>query len=803
MPVRGILIFVFSFITTGVCFSQIASVQGKIINENNEAVDHVTIHWPEGNKTMVADSSGNYKIDLPSDKKLIIFIKRIGYKDQEIQIKLKPGETRSLDIRLEQKVKTLDSVIVEGNKNLDDKRNYVSTFKIDPKIPKYLPSAFGDFNKILATVGLGVVTNSELSSQYAVRGGNFDENLVYVNDIEIYRPFLVRAGQQEGLSFVNPDMVSDIEFSAGGWQAKYGDKLSSVLAIKYKEPKKLKASVTASLLGGSIHAEGSTKNERITIVVGARDKSSQYLLNTLPTQGQYKPRFIDVQSYVTFDLTKRKDSTDRDRRTTLGILTSYANNRYLIAPTTSKTNFGTADSTLSLDINFQGQEILNYDTYQNGIKFSHRFKNNKLKTDFILSGVHSTEREYSDVNSEYKLSQVNSDPSSANFNQSIFVKGTGAEYDHSRNKLEVNTVTLAHKGYYYMNDKNAFEWGASLGKEIIQDNLSEYSFSDSAQYVKITNSLNSGANLNTLRTQGYLQHTFDPSSRHSFTYGARFNHSSLNHQLTVSPRAQYSFHPKWKRDMLFKASAGIYQQSPFYREMRDFNGNVNTNLKAQTSYHFIIGFDYNFKISDRKFKFISEVYYKYMTNIVPYDMDNVRLRYYAKNDAIAYAMGADFRISGEFIKGEQSWFSLSFLSTKEDVNGTGYIRRPTDQLMTAGIFFQDHIPNIPSLKVFVNLVYGSGLPFGPPNNPLYRAALSGQSYNRVDIGFSKLITFQDKNVHNSKVFESLWISLEVLNLLGISNTISYSWIADYNGNQYAVPNTLSQRFVNLRMIAKF
>jgi hypothetical protein len=800
LRILSILLLLFSFEKT---FAQKAEIKGTVSGEAGERLHNTEITWIEGNLSVPANEKGKYSL-LVKPGKISLRFRFENYKEQIILLELKEGEKLTRDIRLVPEVKALETVVVEGDKTTNEQRAQISTIRIDPKIPKYLPSAFGDFNKILATVGLGVMSNSELSSQYTVRGGNFDENLVYVNDMEVYRPFLVRSGQQEGLSFVNPDMVSNIEFSAGGWQAKYGDKLSSVLAIKYKEPKKFKGSATAGLLGFAAHIENATKNGRVSYIIGARNKNSQYLLNTLPVKGQYKPHFYDIQSMIVFDFTKRKDSLDREKRTTLTVLTTYAINRYNILPTKSQTSFGTVADALRLDVVFDGKETMQYNTLQNGLKFSHKV-NNRLKLDFLTSAMHSAEREYFDIETVYKLCEIETTQNAANFNQCILTKGAGSNFRHARNQLQATVITLSHKGQYEWNKKNELLWGLTEGNEIIKDKIAEYSFSDSAQYVTITDKLNSSENLNTYRTQAYIQHTWKPDSLQILTYGVRFSYWTLNKQFLTSPRIQYALKPRWKRDVVWKISTGVYQQPAFYREMRAYDGSINKNIKAQTSYHFILGTDYNFKVWGRKFKFITELYYKYLTNVIPYDMDNVRLRYYAVNNTKAFATGADFRVSGEFIKGEQSWFSLSFLNTKENVDGDGrgYIRRPTDQHVTAGIFFQDHIPNNPTLKMYLNLVYGSGLPFGPPQTPQYRSFFAGPTYNRVDIGFSKLISFQDKEKLSNKALESLWISLEILNLLGASNTISYSWIKDFDSNQYAVPNTLSARFVNLRMIARF
>jgi hypothetical protein len=801
---QKLTLLLFFSLFSGALYSQTAVVKGQLMDEDGNALGHASISVSGSAYGTSANEKGVFYLKVPSDKDITLVISYTGKKTKIIPLRLSENQEYILNQKLEADV-LIDLVIVkEKNDQSKEERGQVSTIRLDPKLPKYLPSPFGDFNKILATLP-GVQSNSELSTQYAVRGGNFDENLVYVNDIEIYKPFLVKSGQQEGLSFVNPDMVSQVDFSAGGWQSRYGDKLSSVLAVKYKEPKKLKASATLSLLTASLHIENASKNRRVSYIVGLRQKSAQYLLNTLPVKGQYKPKFYDVQSYISFDLTKRKDSTDFEKRTTLGILSSYSNNRYFVRPTSQETTFGTLDQLKMLSVQYEGQEVLEYTTYQTGIKLSHIFSD-KVKTDFILSGMNTTERENSDVFGAYQLSDIVADPNSPNFNTSSVVIGSGGLFDHARNKLQANIINFLHRGYYSRNSRNRFEWGIGESHESIQDKLNEYSFLDSANYVNITKYYKTSANLNSFRTQAYLQHSYDIDSCHSLTYGVRLNYWTLNKQLLISPRLQYAWKPVWKRDVVFKLGTGIYQQPAFYRELRDRQGVVHPGVKAQSSFHFILGSDYAFKgWGGRPFKFITEIYYKYLWNVIPYDVDNVRLRYFGTNTAKAYAAGSDFRISGEFIKGVESWFNLGLLTTKEDVEGDnkGYIRRPTDQRVTASIFFQDHLPRNPSIKVYLNLVYGTGLPFGPPNSLNNRAALSGAQYKRVDIGFSKLLTFVNKDISKGKSFESVWISAEVLNLLGARNTISYMWITDVNSIQYAVPNTLSQRYLNIRMIAKF
>ncbi|GAL83554.1 hypothetical protein MYP_781 [Sporocytophaga myxococcoides] len=787
----------------GVFSGQVLNEQGKVVPDANVVLYNQ--QWKPVSQVH-SDSEGRFLLYLPGDSVYTIVISFLGFENFAKQITPSERNAGTIVFQLKPDVQMLKHVEVKG-KFKEESGGQVSTIKIDPKIPKYLPSAFGDFNKILSTAGLGVVSNSELSSQYGVRGGNFEENLVYVNGIEIYRPFLVRSGQQEGLSFVNPDMVADIEFSAGGWQPRYGDKLSSMLSVKYREPKNLRGTITAGLLNNALYLENSAFKKRLSIAIGARQKSSQYLLKTLPVKGQYKPKFYDIQSYISLDLTKKSRAAEYGKRTTLGLLLSYSKNKYQVFPSRSKVQFGTLNQVMNLTVDFDGKEIMEYETFQSGLVLTHQFTK-RFKTEFIVSGVRTIENEGFDVEAGYKLYEVESGPSS-NFipqlNAPLIIRGIGTNFDHGRNSLKASIFNFTHRGYYRLNSKNKVEYGYSLTKEIIDDQLNEYSFTDSAQYITLTRYINTTVDLDSWRNQGYIQNTFSPDSTHILTYGVRLNYWSLNNQLLVSPRLQYGWIPTSRPNLMLRAAAGVYQQPPFYRELRNFDGIVNTNLKAQTSYHFIAGSDLKFMSWGREFKFISEIYYKYLTNVVPYDIDNVRLRYYGQNLARAYATGIDFRVSGEFVKGEQSWFSLSFLRTMEDVQGDdrGYIRRPTDQRVTAAIFFQDHLPNNPTIKMYLNLVFGSGLPFGPPENKNFRAAATAPFYRRVDIGFSKLLSMQDKEVLKKSLFESLWLSIEVLNLLGVNNTISYYWVSDFQNRQFAVPNTLSARFLNVRLIAKF
>lgn len=766
---------------------------------------YASITVEETQKGIYANSLGEYQLKLEANKTFTLIFKNLGHIPVRKSVKVQEKEVIYVDADLKPDQKQGQEVEVIGKKEF---RDQTSVTTLDPKLARLIPTPFGDFNKILATLP-GVVSNNELSSSYSVRGGNYDENLVYVNDMEVYRPFLVRAGQQEGLSFVNPDLVSEVEFSTGGWQSRYGDKLSSVLNIKYKEPTKHAGSLSLGILSRGAHAEGASKNRRITYVAGVRQKTAQYLFQAnkvfkgLEVQGEYFPRFTDFQTYLTFDLTGKETFKETPRKTVFGVLGAVARNRYLVRPTTRESQFGTLQRVFRLTAAFDGQETMNYTTYQLGLKLSHKY-NNRWRSDVTLSGVNTRERENIDLEGGYRLCDIETNPSKTNFNQCIFERGIGTEYNYARNRLDGNIFNLLNRNYFRHDTNSLIEFGVGAAAEHLDDNLYEYRFVDSADYVTVTPPLIAINQLNSYRANGYAQQTrfFNKST---LTYGIRANYWTLNKQLIVSPRVQYSYKPGWKNDFVFKISSGRYAQPAFYRELRNYQGALNRQLKAQDSWHFVMGSDFKFKMYGRDFKFTGEMYGKYITNVVPYDVDNVRLRYFGTNSATAYAVGTDLRIGGEFVKGAESWFSLGVLSTRENVEGDnkGYIRRPTDQRVTLGIFFQDHLPNRPSARMYLNTIVGTGLPFGPPQNINNRSSLVAPAYRRVDIGFSKVLSLADKSTKTGRYFESLWLSLEVLNLTGAPNVISYTWIKDIYDNQFAIPNTLSARFLNVRAIVRF
>lgn len=776
--------------------AQEITINGTVRNEDGMPVADVNIGLKGTGAGTNTGSNGFFSLTVPVKDSLTLVFSHVEYISREKTIYPERKDEVTLEVVLQWNTQLLNQVEISGRN--DQMRRQVSVVDIAPKSAVMLPSPFGEFNKVLSTLP-GVTSNNELSSAYAVRGGNFDENLVYVNGIKIYRPFLIRAGQQEGLSFVNPSLVERIEFSSGGWQPKYGDKLSSSLNITYKKPRETAGSFTIGLLGGAAHLEGTNSGKTINYIIGARHKSSSYLLNTLEVEGEYRPRFSDIQSYINFDLDPASPG-----KTELGLLLSFSRNRYFIEPSDRETTFGTFRRSLRLFVDFEGREIMQYDTYQIGTKLSHTFSD-RLSATLVLSNMYTREKEYFDVEGAYRLCDVNNDPSSSDFNKCIGLRGTGTNFSHARNKLNANIANTEMRATYRVNSQNTLEIGVGYANEIIDDELAEYTFTDSADYVTFSETVSSETELRSSRITGYVQNTFYFHGNQSLTYGGRLNYWDLNGQVLLSPRIQYALKPAWNRDVVLKAAAGFYQQPPFYRELRNFQGEINKDLKAQTAIHAIAGLDYNFQLWGRNFKFLSEAYYKYLYNVIPYDVDNVRIRYYAKNNATAYAAGVDFRVSGEFIEGAESWFSLGILTTREDVegDGAGYIRRPSDQRVNLGIFFQDHIPNDPSVRVYLKLLYGSGLPFGPPNTPSLRSTFTGKAYRRVDIGFSKMINFKEEQKERRVKLKSLWAGVEVLNLLGADNVISYTWIEDVNNQVFAVPNALSARFLNVKLIARF
>lgn len=795
---RSILvIFLGLIISLAVAQQRNIEIRGLVKDTNNSAVPGVSVLVQTSQHGTVTLEDGSFQLkvseeDLPKN----IVFNHVKYVEKQVPVRSFLEISKPMVIILIDSIRVLDQVDVMDGK-IADLKEKVSTYNLDPLQSQFTPAPFQDVSGILITLP-GVSSRNEFSTAYSVRGGNYDENLVYVNNIPVYRPQIVTSGQQEGLSFVNLDLVEGIQFSSGGWETKYGDGLASTLNVKYKQPKKFGGSLSVGLLGGSAHIEGISDNKKLTYLVGGRLKASEYLLNTLETEGEYRPRFTDIQTYLNYDLSGK----GKTGATEVGVLFSFAKNRYLVEPTSRETTFGTFNNQLRLYVAFDGQEKLNYDTWQSAVRLSHQVTT-RWKTHLILSGTYSMEREYYDVESGYLLCNVDINPSSAGFNKCLTSIGIGTNYFYGRNMLDATLLNAESRNEIILNGENTLEFGVAFGHNSFEDYFNEYEFIDSADYVTITDAVQSASNLSYSRVQAYAQNTTEINARHVLTYGVRFLYQDVDKRMLFSPRLQYNWDPGFSRNTYFRASAGVYRQPPLYREYRNNQGELNNDLKAQSSFHSIVGMDHNFFKWGRPFKFTTELYYKYLWDVNPYDIENVRIRYFAENVAKAYATGVDFRLSGEFIPGDESWFSLGVLSTKEDIetDNRGYIPRPTDQRVNLAIFFQDHIPNLPSFRVHLRLLYSSGLPFSPPVNPENRNAFRGGEYQRVDIGFSKIIALCEKKAN--PFLKSLWLSVEILNLTSHQNTISYYWVNDVNNNYYAVPNSLSQRFFNIRGSLKF
>jgi len=792
----ALLIICFFAIIQRIAAQDSFTFRGAVKDSTGQAIPEVTISIEGTDIGDVTGSDGLFQFQITPElhEKNLIF-RHIRYQERIINLNEFDLKRPLQTIVLSEVVHVLEQVNVTDTR-ITDLDSKVSTISINPLNSQFAAAPFQDISNLLATLP-GVTVRNEFSSAYSVRGGNYDENLVYVNDIPIYRPQIITSGQQEGLGFVNPDLTKSIDFSSGGWEPAYGDGLASTLNVEYKRPEKFGGSAQIGLLGGSLHLEGVAAHDKLTYVVGVRQKSSEYLLNTLETKGEYRPKFFDVQTYLNYDLSGGKEKG----KTTLGLIFSYAQNNYLVEPTNRETTFGTFNEQLRLYVAFEGRERLTYDTWQTGLTLSHRISDN-WRSRLILSGILSKEREYYDIESGYLLCNVDNNPSSAGFNKCLTNIGIGTNFYSGRNLLDAEMLNLEWRNEIAIDADNMLEFGLGYGENSFNDHLREYEFIDSADYVTITESIISENTLNYSRLTAYIQNTTEINNRQKLTFGLRSLMQSTDNKWLISPRLQYSWNPGSMPKSFIRAAAGIYRQMPLYREFRDRAGEIHT-VGAQSSAHFITGIDVNFEKWGRPFIFSTDLYYKYFWNVNPYDIENVRMRYFAENIANAYAAGVDMRVSGEFIPGDESWFSLGFLTTREDLetDTKGYLPRPTDQRVNAAIFFQDHIPNAPTFRVHVRLLYATGLPFSPPGNDDLRNTFRGSDYQRLDIGFSKIIYF---DIDEADPFlKSLWISFEILNLTGHENTISYYWVEDVNGNNYAVPNSLSQRFFNVRMALKF
>ena len=801
-------------------FAQNAKLRGIVLDENKQAVANVSVS--NGAIGTQSNSSGVYELSIPANQKVRVVFSHLSLKSASIVLFLKPNEIMEFNPVLNIRQEQMSEVIITAKNN----KRIQGITNITPELLRKIPGANAGVENILKTFA-GVNSNNELSTQYAVRGGNYDENLVYVNEIEVYRPFLIRSGQQEGLSFTNTDLVQNIDFSAGGFQAKFGDKLSSVLDITYRKPTAFGANFEASFLGGSMAFDVVSKNKKWSAVTGVRYRNNSLLVKSQETQTNYTPTFADIQTNINYQASAKWQWS---------FLGNISKNNYHYLPLTRQTNFGTLDQPMALVVYYEGQEKDQYATYFGAIKST--FKSNDTSVlKFIGSLYHTTEQEHFDILAQYRLGEVDANVASETYGKVAYTRGIGSQLNHARNNLDALIANIELKGSHDWK-QSQLDWGVKYTRESIRDRVVEWEVIDSAgfsipppivlpqknePYALYTGPLVPYQNVRATnfitinRFSGFAQWNSKStvgSTSIWYNAGLRFHNWEVSgtdekgkSQLVWSPRAQISIQPDWDKDMLFRISGGVYYQPPFYRELRDASGMVQPNVKAQQSVHLVLANDYNFKMWNRPFKLVSELYYKSMSDVNTYTIDNVRIRYAATNLAKAYAQGLDLRLNGEFVPGTESWFSFGYLKTEENSQNKGYIARPTDQLLKFGLLFQDYMPTIPSMKVYLNLVYNTGLPGGSPSysDPyVYQNRLG--DYRRADIGFSKIVIDNKENSIPKKWlanFKELAIGVEIFNLFNNQNAITNTWVRDvYSKNQYAIPNYMTTRVFNIKLTAK-
>lgn len=802
--------------------AQTATITGVVLNEENIPVSQVNIS--SGTSGTFSDENGFYILELIADVETTLSFSHIGHKNIVLnKLVLNTNETFEFNPVLKTDAIQVDGVTVTptGEKNTDG----ITTISKD--VIRKIPGANAGVENILKLLP-GVSSNNELSTQYSVRGGNYDENLVYVNEIEVYRPFLIRSAQQEGLSFVNADLVSNVKFSAGGFQAKYGDKLSSVLDITYKNPAHFGFAIDASLLGASAAVETVSKNKDFSSISGVRYRNNSLLVNSKQTNTNLNPVFLDAQSYLTYRFSKKFN---------LNFLGNISINDYQNEPLNRRTNFGTFNAPQALFIEYQGRENNRYTTELAALKANY-FLNDNTTLKLISSIYHTSEQERSDIIATYELGEVDSNLGSETVGEITSSRGIGSQFNRARNDLDALIYNVEHRGKHIKNQR-VLEWGIKYTHEDIRDQLRESEFIDSAGFsirpplpefmnnqpeepfdgpLEAFEALIAQNFVKTNRLSAFAQFSDRNLWKdHNIYYnvGIRGHYWKVSGQgispvrhIVFSPRAQFAVKPNWEKDMLFRVSAGVYHQPPFYRELRDITGTVQPNVKAQQSIHFVLGNEYSFNLWNRPFSLSTEAYYKKLNNVNTYTIEDVRIRYFANNDAKAYVYGGELRLNGAFVPGTESWVSIGYLKTEENSNNRGYIARPTDQRLKFAILFQDYIPAVPDVKMYLNLVYNTGVPGGSPSyaDPyIFQNRL--RDYRRADLGISYIFADESKRYPKShwlNTFKALNVGIEVFNLFNAQNSITNTWVRDVDSKlQFAVPNFLTSRVLNLRLNARF
>ncbi|MET0466829.1 MAG: TonB-dependent receptor [Chitinophagaceae bacterium] len=810
-----------------ICFAQkkYAFVSGRVIDEQENHLSHVSVTQIGNQSGITTNDTGYFRIKVPAERAFALVFSYTGFRTEQKNFLLNEQEEEFIILRLERTTSVMQEVVVTDQRD----RREAGLIRPNPKTIINLPSVTTGVESLLKVF---VGSNNELTSQYSVRGGSFDENLIYVNDFEVFRPYLVRNGQQEGLSFINPELVRNISFYTGGFQAKYGDKMSSVLDIQYKKPKRFGGSAYAGILEQGLHLEGTSNNEKFSYLVGARNRSNRNLLSRQETQGNYVPASADVQGMFQYQLGRHWQAE---------LFGTLSQTKFSLVPAFSQLTSSVFSpyftANLGLDIYFEGQERDQYKTNMAGFALTNQVTR-QLKLKWLVSRFENDEQENVDITGAYLFGDRDFDQSQPTFGMIVNPLGAGVFQNFSRNQLNITNWSFSHKGNFDQG-KHAFQWGAGYDRTQINDRLNEWEYQDSAGYslplnpsqLQMARSIKSIADLDIDKFSGYLQDNIvlgDSLNTYTLTAGVRFNYNSLNKEFLVSPRIGASWKPNWKRDFIFRIAGGAYHQPPFYRELRRYDGTINAALKAQKSWQGIFGFDYNFTGFGRPMRWTTEAYYKHMTDVVPYDMDNVRVRYFGENNAKAYAAGIEMRLYGELVKDAESWISIGLMNTKEDIIGDtykrytldaqnqpidsvtveqGWVRRPTDRRITFGMFFQDYLATNKNFKMYLNLLYGTNLPYSIPNNVQYRSALEIPAYIRADIGFSALLLDADRSRRRSHSpflgFDNIWVSFEVFNLIDRDNTISYLLVKDFSNTTYAMPQRLTPRLVNFKIVARW
>ena len=777
-------------IMTGLCaMAQSFTLKGKVTDEDGNALELATVSCVEQATVTMTNLKGEFQVKLQSADSVVVKFSMIGYKPRT-RVLRNPKTTQTLLIQLHG-LDELNEVVITQKRRQTEQME-----QLDIKDIQAMPSTTGNAIEELIQQQAGVSTHNELSSQYNVRGGSFDENSVYINNVEVYRPLLIRSGQQEGLSVINPDMVEKIGFSSGGFSAKYGDKMSSALDITYKRPKAFEASATASLLGGSGYVGMS--NKKFSMSHGLRYKTNRYLLGSLETTGEYRPNQLDYQTYITYT---------PNRSWTLELLGNISENHYDFKPKDRETSFGTMEDVKSFKVYFDGQEKDIFRTIF-GTAGITRHLGDSTHIKLLWSAFHTKEQECYDIQGQYWLNDA----------QSSDLLGVGTYAEHARNYLTANvqSLKLIYNRRFRQHDVEA---GLTYKWEHIKEQSREYEMRDSSGYsiphtanrLDMIYTLSSKNDIKSTRTEGYIQdilrwHRND--THYTLNYGVRFTHWSYNKETLLSPRVSLAIVPAFNQDLTYRFAAGLYYQAPFYKEMRDTTTTagitvvkLNKNIKSQRSLQFFAAMDYRFRMNERPFKFTAEAYYKALSNLIPYNVQNVKITYYGENLCSGYAAGLDFKLYGEFVPGTDSWISLSLMRTQQKMNGQ-WISMPTDQRYALNLHFTDYFPGTERWKMTLKLAYADGLPFGAPHRGLEGQNFRAPAYKRADIGMSYL-AYDSKNTTNKSFLKNIWLGIDCLNLFGISNVNSYYWVTDVTNRQWAVPNYLTGRQINGKIIVNF